>query len=185
MQATKFIEGEKVYLRPYHPHDDELVFYGKNNSDVRQTLFLFSPITQEQVKKELEQWANSKETVLFTICSQEDYIAVGQTALVRIDYISRAAVFYIAIYDPQYWSKGFGGEATKLMIEYAFDILNLNRVQLHVSCENVNAVEAYKKAGFTIEGTLRQAMYHCNRYVDFYVMGILREEYYKNDVSVV
>lgn len=179
MQQVKFLEGKKIYFRPYCEKDIELVEFGKNNPDVRETLFLFSPMTVEQVKAEMNSWANSKEIALFTICRQEDNAAVGQTALVRIDYVSRAAVFYIAIYDPQYWSKGYGGEATKLMLKYAFDILNMNRIQLHVCVENAKGVEAYKKAGFQIEGTLRKAMYHHNKYIDFYVMGILREEYYK------
>lgn len=178
MQPVKFMEGESVYLRPYQESDSQLVLFGKNSAEVRETLFLFAPMTADQVKSEMNQWSNSKEIMLFTICRQKDNEPVGQTAFVRIDYVSRAAVFYIAVYDPQYWSSGFGGEATRLMVKYAFDILNLNRIQLHVCAENEKGVKAYKKAGFSIEGTLRQAMYHHNRYIDFYVMGILREEYY-------
>lgn len=179
MYKTKFFEGKKVYLRPYAESDADLVCFGKNNPDVRETLFLFVPMTVDQVRSEMISWTTSKEIVLFTICSQEEDMAVGQTAFVRIDHVSRAAVFYVAIYDPYHWSKGFGGEATSLMIQYGFDILNLNRIQLHVCCDNSHAVRAYEKAGFIIEGTLRQAMYHHDRYCDFYVMGILREEYYK------
>ena len=178
METTKFLEGKKVYLRPYQDEDNQMVYFGKNNTQVRETLFLFAPQTLEQVQAELKQWSSSKEITLFTICSLEDNKPVGQTAFVRIDYVSRAAVFYLAIYNPESWSKGYGGEATRLMIDYAFDILNMNRLHLHVCAENNNAVEAYKKAGYSIEGTLRQAMYHHNRYIDFYVMGMLREEYY-------
>jgi len=177
--AIKFLEGEKIYFRPYSDEDLFLVYSGKNDSEVRETLFLYTPMTMEQTANELSQWASSKETVLFTICREEDNVQVGQTAFVRIDFISRAAIFYIAIYDPQFWSKGYGGEATRMMIQYGFDILNLNRIQLHVCTENVKGVAAYKKAGFKIEGTLRQAMYHHNKYIDFYVMGILREEFYR------
>jgi len=176
--TVKFISGEKVYLRPSNESDTDLLAYGKNNEEVRKTLFLFAPVTTDQAKEEMAAWNSSKEIMLFTICRNSDDTAIGQTAFVRIDYVSHAAVFYIAIYDPQYWSSGFGKEAVRLMLKYAFDILNLNRIQLHVSCENPHAVEAYKKAGYKIEGTLRQAMYHDNHYVDFYVMGILREEYY-------
>ncbi|MCU7496482.1 MAG: GNAT family N-acetyltransferase [Ignavibacteria bacterium] len=178
MRTVKFLEGEKIYLRPVQEKDLELVEYGKNNTDVRETLFLFAPMTQEQVRAEMNAWSGSKEIMFFTICSQADDEPVGQTAFVRIDYVSRAAVFYLAIYDPEFWSKGFGGEATSLMLRYAFEILNMNRIQLHVCCENPKAVKAYEKAGYVIEGTLRQAMYHFNRYIDFYVMSILREEYY-------
>lgn len=175
----KFLDGEKIYFRPYSDEDLFLVYSGKNDPDLREALFLYTPMTMEQTANELTQWSTTKETVLFTICRKEDNAPVGQTAFVRIDYISRAAIFYIAIYDPQFWSKGYGSEATKMMVKYGFDILNLNRIQLHVCTENEKGVAAYKKAGFTIEGTLRQAMYHHNRYIDFYVMGILREDYYK------
>ena len=91
------------------------------------------------------------------------------------------AVFYIAIAEKENWSKGFGKEATRLMVDYAFKTLNFNRIQLHVSVENERAVNAYKNAGFVIEGTLRQAMYHKSKYVDFYVMGILKEDWQKTD----
>lgn len=178
MAPVKFISGEKVYLRPVEEADYNLVHFGKNNEEVRETLFLFSPLTMQQVTAELKSWIENKETALFTICQNGTDLPVGQTALLRIDYVSRAAIFYIAIYDPAFWSKGFASEATKLVVKYAFDVLNLNRIQLHVSSENTNGIKAYQKAGFKIEGTLRKAMYHHNRYVDFLVMGILREEYY-------
>ncbi len=181
MNPVKFIEGSKIYLRPVEESDYELVMFGKNNSSVRETLFLNKPLNSDEIKMELEQIAESRDTIMFTICNSDDDKPAGQTGLFRVDMVSRAAVFYIAIYDPDYWSQGFGKEATMLMLRYSFDILNLNRVQLHVSAENKRAVEAYKKAGYKIEGTLREAMYHNNRYVDFYVMGILREEYYKSN----
>jgi RimJ/RimL family protein N-acetyltransferase len=184
MKKISFIEGEKIYLRPFEESDINLVQYGKNNTAVRETLFLFSPMTQKQVQQEILAWSEGKDFTLFTICRKEDDIPVGQTAFVRIDFVSRAAVFYIAIYDDEYWSKGYGKEATSLMVEYGFDILNLNRIQLHVSSENEKGIKAYQKAGFSVEGVLREAMYHHNRYVDFYVMGILRKEFYdKKDNS--
>jgi diamine N-acetyltransferase len=178
MEKTKFVEGEKIYLRPFQSEDSALVYFGKNDEQIRETLFLFAPQTLEQVQDEMKQWSTNSSFALFTICRKEDDVAVGQTALVRIDFVSRAATFYLAIYSPEFWSKGYGGEAAKMMLDYAFDILNLNRVLLHVCAENKNAVAAYKKAGYVMEGTLREAMYHHNRYVDFYVMSVLREEYY-------
>jgi len=46
---VKFYEGEKVYLRPVEENDLQLFYFGKNNSQVRETLFLFFPMTYEQV----------------------------------------------------------------------------------------------------------------------------------------
>lgn len=178
MSIVKFIDGEKIYLRPVEDGDAELFYFGKNDPSVRETLFLFKPFTKTVIKEEINNWLKNDENILFTICEKESDKVIGLTGLFRVDYVSRAAVFFIAIYDPEFWSKGYGGEATKFVIRYSFDILNLNRLQLHVSVENEKGVMAYKKAGFTIEGTLREAMYHNDKYVDFYVMGLLRGEYY-------
>ncbi|MBU0475388.1 MAG: GNAT family N-acetyltransferase [Bacteroidetes bacterium] len=179
-QINKFIASENIYLRAYEETSDlDLLHFGKNSSEVRDTLFLFSPVTKKQVAEEMEKLVAAKENELFTICESSTNIPIGVTGLFRIDFISRAAIFFIAIYNPEFWSKGYGKEATKLILKYSFDILNLNRIQLHVAKSNVKGVKAYEKAGFKIEGTLREAMYHNNEYIDFYVMGILRKEYYK------
>lgn len=178
MNRVRFLEGEKVYLRPIEDGDNELFYFGKNETSVRETLFLFKPYTIKDIAEEVEGWLKNNENILFTICEKDSDKAIGLTGLYRVDYVSRAAVFFIAIYDPDFWSKGYGGEATNLVIKYSFDILNLNRLQLHVSVQNEKGVKAYKRSGFTIEGTLREAMYHNDEYVDFYVMGLLRKEYY-------
>jgi RimJ/RimL family protein N-acetyltransferase len=103
---------------------------------------------------------------------------VGITGLVRVDLVSRAGVYYIIIADSSDWSKGYGSETTGLMIKYGFDVLNLNRIQLHVCVTNEAGIKAYERAGFVKEGLLRQAMYKEGAYYDFFVMGILRQEYY-------
>lgn len=178
-KTVKFYEGEKIYLRPVEESDLELFYFGRNNPDVRETLFLFFPMTYEQVKNDIQLILNSKENLTFTIVEKESEIPIGQTSFVRIDYVSRMATFFLAIWDPAYWSKGYGSEATQLMVDYGFEILNLNRIQLHVAHENINAIKAYEKCGFKIEGTLREAMYHHNRYCDFHLMAILRSEFYE------
>lgn len=180
IKIIKFLEGERLYLRPFDESRDIKLFqYGKNLTEVRETLFLFKPMTTEATVDEANSWRKSKENVIFTICENESDEPLGETGLFRIDYVSRAAIYYIAIYDPKYWSKGFGTDATKLILKYSFDILNLNRIQLHVASNNLGGVKAYEKCGFKIEGTLREAMYHNNEYIDFFVMGILRKDYYK------
>ena len=179
MDRPYFLAGDKIILRPFEESDLDLYYSGKNHPLVRETLFTFAPQTREQVLADIKLQSSNDKTLFFTICCKETLIAAGETAFVRWDAVSRAAIFFLAIYDPQQWKKGFGSEATKLMCEYGFEIINLNRIQLHVACENIAAVKSYEKAGFIIEGTLRQAMYHNDRYCDFYVMGLLRSDYYR------
>jgi len=174
-----FLEGKTIFFRAYKDDDEIMIARIENHPDVRETLFYAFPTSAEQQKKKILQNVKDPNTVIFTICRKEDGEPIGQTALFRIDWVGRMAVFYIGIADKENWSKGYGSEATAMMIEYAFQTLNLNRIQLHVAVENEGAVKVYQRTGFEIEGTLREAMYHHGIYSDFYVMGILKKDWLK------
>ncbi len=173
-----FLVGEKIYLRAPVKGDEVVYAISENDPRTRHFLYYAFPTNADWQWEQIQKKIADPHTILFTIATKEPDRAIGNTAFVRIDWVGRMATFYIAIAEPQNWSKGYGKEATALMVRYAFETLNLNRVQLHVSTENTRAVKTYEKIGFKIEGTLRQAMYFDNRYHDFYVMGILREEYF-------
>ena len=172
-----FLIGKRVYLRAPEPGDEVVIAHSENHPDPRETLYYALPTSIDTHLGRINQKKEDHSTIFFTICSIEPDQALGCTALVRIDWIGRMATFYLAIAEKDKWSKGFGKETTQLMIDYGFATLNLNRIQLHVSVKNKHAVELYKKVGFSIEGTLRQAMFHHNRYDDFYLMALLKEEW--------
>ena len=172
-----FLVGEKIYLRPIEQEDAKFLKKGENDPFVRETLFLALPINLVCEEEKIEQYIKSKQAIVLTIVEKNSNSPVGQTAFFKIDYINRSAVYYLAILDPSYWSKGFGKETTQLMVNYAFNTLNLNRIQLHVCAENISAVKIYQGVGFVKEGVLRQAMYRNGGYCDFWVMGMLRQDW--------
>jgi RimJ/RimL family protein N-acetyltransferase len=94
----------------------------------------------------------------------------------RIQSRDRQAGFGILIGEKAEWSRGYGTEATRLIVRYAFDVLNLNRVWLHVLEDNQRGQRAYENVGFKVEGVLRQAGFREGRYMDMITMGILRGE---------
>jgi len=175
-----FLIGKQIYFRPASLEDAEFITVGENCPAVRETLFLALPMDIEKEREKLRQQMASKETILFTIIDKETDRPIGQTAFVRVDYISSAAVFYIAILNPEFWGKGVGTETSQMMVDYAFETLNLNRIQLHVFAGNTAAIKIYQKVGYVKEGVLRQAMYHHGEYCDFWVMGILKKDWLKN-----
>ena len=174
-----FLQDEHVFLRAIREGDEILAARLENHPDPRSELFYALPSTQPEQADRLRSISKDPNTITLIICRTENGEAIGQVSFVRIDWVGRMATYYIGIADQVNWGKGFGREATILMLDYAFNTLNLNRIQLHVSTENQRAVKLYKKLGFQEEGTLRQAMYHQGRYVDFYVMGILRSDWEK------
>lgn len=176
---TEFLNGEKIFLRAYQENDEVMFARIENHPATRKTLYYAFPTSVGQQKEKILKNLNDPNTVIFTICRNGDGVAIGQTAFFRIDWVGRMTVFYIGIADQENWSKGYGSEATELMVEYAFQTLNLNRVQLHVAVENPGAIKVYQRVGFQIEGTLREAMFHEGHYSDFYVMGILKSDWEK------
>lgn len=179
-----FLEGDRLYLRPVEPNDAPVLAACNNDPQVRESFFTHTPtsiaLQQERIKTF---YAPGSDYIPFTICLFKALpkapagTPIGITALHRVDLVSRAAVYSVCISDPGYWGMGFGADVTILMQRYAFNILNLHRIQLHVWVGNARAVKTYTECGYVLEGTLRQAMKHNGEYCDFHVMGILEPEW--------
>jgi RimJ/RimL family protein N-acetyltransferase len=83
----------------------------------------------------------------------------------------------IAIGDPAHWGRGFGTEAMQLLLTFAFDELNLHRVQLTVFSYNERAIALYEKIGFQREGTFREFLRRDGLRHDMHLYGLLRREW--------
>ncbi len=88
----------------------------------------------------------------------------------------------IALGEREYWGKGYGTDAMRVMLRYSFNELNLRRVGLIVFEYNPRAIRSYEKAGFTPEGRQRGVLLRDGRRWDWTFMGILREEWLANGV---
>lgn len=174
-----FIIGEKIYFRSLEDGDEKIISTTENHPDSRSSLFYATPTGLQSIKDKWTKLQEDSKTIVLIICTINPDNPIGIVAFHRIDWVGRMAIFYIAIAETENQSKGYGSEATELIMDYAFNTLNLNRIQLHVAVENEKAIKVYKGKGFEIEGTLRQAMFRDGKYHDFYVMGLLNEDYYK------
>lgn len=130
-------------------------------------------------RKELEELASRERpnSIHFMIRTVADDQAIGFISLGGINWIHGSAWVGIGIGDPAYWGKGYGTEAMQLLLHYAFDELNLYRVNLNVFEYNERAVRSYIKSGFVVEGRARRMFMREGRRWDFIYMGILRDEW--------
>jgi RimJ/RimL family protein N-acetyltransferase len=135
------------------------------------------PFTRETEEQWLDHVLTETESKHFSIRTMADDRLIGNCGLFGFDWRSRCVEFGIVIGEKDAWGRGFGTEATWLILRYAFDELNLHRVWLRVYDYNPRGRRAYEKAGFKHEGTLRQALYREGAYHDVEVMGILRSEW--------
>lgn len=83
----------------------------------------------------------------------------------------------IDIGEKEYWGQGYGKEALSILLNYAFQELNLHRVSLRVFSFNEKAIKLYKNLGFKEEGNSRQSLYRNGHWHDILHMGILKEEF--------
>ena len=93
------------------------------------------------------------------------------------NWTPRDAFVGIGIGNRNDWSKGYGSDAMKIILRFAFTELNLRRVTLNVFEYNPRAIRSYEKTGFRHEGRMRNALLRNGKRWDMFYMGILREEW--------
>jgi RimJ/RimL family protein N-acetyltransferase len=183
MKYFKKLVGERCYLSPIHLDDTEQYCEWLNDLEVAK--YLVFPGKQFPIEKERKLLENmiQRDAQIFAIVTLENDILIGNTGFHDVDNVNRTAEFGIFIGDKNYWGKGFGTEATKLMLDYGFNVLNLNNILLRVYAFNPRAANSYKKAGFKIIGIRRQAKIFAGKKWDEIFMDILAEDFDGNFIS--
>lgn len=130
---------------------------------------------KEWIEKDLEK--DPLEEHFFAVRTLADEKLIGFVGLWGLNWVQGDSFVGIGIGEREYWGKGYGGDAMRLILRYAFDELNLRRVSLDVFEYNTRAIRSYEKCGYVHEGRQRQAMRRDGRRYDILYMGILREEW--------
>lgn len=137
------------------------------------------PVPLDEEKKWIRGLPKDKESMHFAIDTVEG-IHIGSIALAHINKRDNRAMYGILIGDKNYWGKGYGYTASKLILSYGFKNLKLNRIVLFVYEYNTRGIALYKKLGFKEEGRLRQNTKYKGKYYDDIVMSILKSEWKAN-----
>ena len=93
------------------------------------------------------------------------------------DHINRTATLGIFIGNRDYWSKGYGTEAIRLILDFAFNYLNLNNIELALMEFNQRALKCYQKCGFKEIGRRRKCKFINGKYYDSILMDVLAKEF--------
>lgn len=124
-------------------------------------------------------WKERQERKAFTFAIETvaNSKLIGGTGLFSISRTNRSAMTGISIYSPECWGKGFGQESMNILLSFAFQNLNLNRVELETFDFNKRAQKCYSKVGFRETGRRRKARFIDGKYHDSIIMDILEEEW--------
>jgi len=168
--------GKKCYLSVINIEDYEKYTKWVNDMEVAiGMIFSAALITPIQERHILEGLSNTDFN--FAIVDLESDELIGNVGFPKIDYINRVAEFGIFIGNKDYWSKGYGVEATQLLLDFGFNILNLNNIYLKVYSYNQPALSCYKKAGFKEAGRIRESKQIAQIKYDEIYMDILAREF--------
>jgi RimJ/RimL family protein N-acetyltransferase len=113
----------------------------------------------------------------FSIVDLETDQAIGWCKLDRVHPINRRGDISIVIGEPGYRGRGYGQDAIRLLLDVAFNVVNLESVELSVFEYNKHAIECYKRVGFKEAGRLRHARIVGGKAHDVIVMDILSSEF--------
>lgn len=145
-----------------------------NDFEVTRTLAIGNhPVTLEAEGEWYDRAWRSTDSFTFTIYDLASGRPIGLTDLRRIDDRERTAEFGILIGEKEFWGRGYGTEATSLLLDFAFDSLGLHNVLLIVFADNTRAIRAYERAGFRIVGRRRESHRPGGRAVDEVLMDCL------------
>ena len=172
------LEGKLVRLRALEKADVEREYRWINDQEVTQYLAARYPMSMTQEEEFIERQSRPGYSGLALAIETKKGEHIGNISLVGPTHPEeRMAPLGIMLGEREYWSRGYGTDAIRTLLAFAFQEMNLNRVWLQVHEDNARAIACYKKCGFVEEGRLRQHWFKGGHYHDMIAMGILRGEF--------
>ncbi len=180
--SMQILQGEMVRLAAVNPETDSKLF-AKWARDTEYLRMLDTSPVRQWSERQYKKWfkedleKGKRDDFLFLIRTLENDEAIGFIELDGVHWSHGDSYVGIGIGEREYWGKGFGTDAMKVVLRYAFEELNLHRVSLNVFEYNQRAIRSYEKVGFVVEGRERQFMRREGQRWDMIFMGILRAEW--------
>lgn len=177
--------GQNIYLRGLELTDVTELMKHWNNVEVKKFLNSSAPHSvQEEVEWVKHTWTLRKEGKGFTfaIIYKENELYIGNIEVSIVNQNSRRGAIGIVIFNQDYWDKGVGTESILILLNYSFNILNLNSVELEVFGNNHRAIRCYEKCGFKQMGVRREAVFIDGKYIDSLLLDITITEWKNTQV---
>jgi RimJ/RimL family protein N-acetyltransferase len=175
MRYFNKLAGTQCYLSPINVEDAETYAAWLNDPEIARSLLMtadnISLVTQRQ---RLEELAAGH---LYSVVNPATDTVIGSAGLKDIDNLHRTCLISVFIGEKELWGQGYGAEAMRLLLGYAFDHLNLHSVRLTVFAFNSRAIALYRRLGFKEAGRWRDGLRREGRFHDVILMDILENEF--------
>lgn len=170
------IAGEHVILRAFEREDAERCYRWMNDPNIVRTLKTRYPIAFQNEIEWLDRAMDASATERhFAIERKDDRTHIGNASIHEIEWVSRNAAFGLFIGEPSAWNRGFGGDAIRTLVRFAFEEMNLRKLRINVFDYNDRAKHVLETQGFVVEGRLRQEFFREGTYHDIVVLSVFRD----------
>jgi RimJ/RimL family protein N-acetyltransferase len=187
MLTDQLFEGQLIrFAPPDADRDAEIVSKWTHDLDYLRLLStdIAKPLSPAQIKKqyeELDKDAEKHNSFNFALRLKENDRLIGFVRLYRIEWTHATGSLQIGIGDRNDRGKGYGTEALRMLLRYAFDELNLFRLAASTTEYNTGAIRFFERAGFVVEVRRRQAIQRDGKRWDAVMMGLLRDEWKREE----
>lgn len=149
-----------------------------NDPEISQFLTVDVPMTEQDEEKWLASLSDQKTAnIVLAIRLVENNEIIGTQGLYHISFKDGTATMGYCIGRKDLWGKGYGTEAQMLLLEYAFNTLNLHKVSAEVYDFNPRSKHCLEKCGYVVEGIQKEHRYRNGRRADCYMLAVFKKTF--------
>ena len=172
-----FLKGNKVILRPLRKETDlEHTTRWINDPEVNVFLSFFMPMSHQEESEFFDNLPKRKEDIVFAIDTHDGEF-IGLMGIHRINWKDRTATTGAVIGEKKYWGKGYGTDAKMILLDYAFNTLNLRKICSSVIAYNKRSLQYNLHCGYKVEGIRRKQFFRKGKYWDEVELGLFKNEW--------
>jgi RimJ/RimL family protein N-acetyltransferase len=174
------IIGKRLGLRPLQSEDAQFLFKWHNDSRVLRRFRCLKAqfcISMEDERKSVAEMIMQEDAQHFIVVELKGNEPAGLGTLASIDHTSASCEIQVIIGELDRWGEGYCTEAAKMLVKYAFRVLNLHRISAMVPEPSEEVFRCLDECGFIVEGRLRHDHFSGGEWRDTLVMAILVHEF--------
>ncbi|HUY99659.1 MAG TPA: GNAT family protein [Thermomicrobiaceae bacterium] len=179
------IVGERVMLGPLRREQIPLRLRWANDLTTNRAYDLPRPVTEETFRATYDPVVGETRHIRFTLYERATRRPIGHASLLRVELRDRTAEFDLLIGEADARGRGYGTEATQLVLDYAFTALGLHSIFLRVYAFNLAGIRAYEKAGFREVARRHECFWMGGRFWDMVFMDCLARESARSESPVL
>ena len=172
------LTGDLVVLRRHAP--ENVAAFRRWYADpeiARLARYQQTPMRSDEIDRFFEARVVGPDALTMAVHEKSTNRLVGTCAFSQLDGENGSAMYHITIGESDVWGRGYGTEATRLMLDHAFGTLALHRIALFVFEFNERAIRAYRRCGFVVEGRSHESIWRDGLWWDELAMSVLESDW--------